>query len=431
MLLLPAVIHFKKSMLNKNRSALFLLLIFTLIGGCKIKNAITVVNFAPLYQESIEPEITGIRVFHETDSISRLYVRYRPNSLLYLLKQGRTYLTADYKFSFKVFDSFVASVIRDSATHFLYDSLFYQQKSALVYALPIVTANKDNSLLELIFTDQNANRSVIHSVDILKESPDNAQFFLTVDEHDGVIFEDWLSWKTKFRIITSDTAIKSFTTDYYKHDFPAAAPPFSMEHLQVYDLHPEETFTEKIENGTTRLLQYGREGFFHFRPDDDFNSGLTVFRFNDDYPEITDDHLLLQTLRYLTTNAEYKKLNQTADSKAVWDQFWLEASGNADRAKLLAKSYYERVVIANRQFPSYKEGWKTDRGMIYIVFGRPKTVYRRTNIESWIYGEAGKRVSLRFDFVKVDNQFSANDYELIRKPEYKNPYFISVDFWRR
>ncbi len=418
-------------MFYKNRFALFFLLISIMIGGCKIKNAITVVNFAPLYHETTEPEITGIRVFHESDGGSSLYIRYRPNSLQYLLKQGRTYLTADYKFSFKLFDSFEANVIRDSATYYLYDSLFYQQKSALVYTIPVATPHSGNSLLELKLTDLNADRSVTHSVHLFKEDRYNPQYFLTVDDRDGVLFEDWLSWKTKFRIITSDTAIKRLTTDYYKYDFPAAAPPFSMEHLQVYDLHPEETFTEKIENGTTRLLQYGREGFFHFRPDDDFNSGLTVFRFNDDYPEITDDHLLLHTLRYITTNAEYKKLTTTDDPKAALNKFWLEASGNADRAELLAKSYYERVVIANKRFASYKEGWKTDRGMIYIIFGQPKTVYRRTNIETWIYGEAGKRVSLRFDFVKVDNRFSANDYELIRKPDYKNPYFVSVDFWRR
>jgi GWxTD domain-containing protein len=418
----------KKSIFTLSALIISLLL---LAVGCAVRNQITVTNFSRLYQKNNAPDITGIRVFHESDSISRLYIRYRPLSLNYILKQGRSYMTADYVFSYRLFDSYESDIIRDSASYFLYDSLYYQKTGALVYTIPVATPAPGNFILELKFTDLNTGQTAIHPVQILKDNENNAQNFLPVDDLDEVIFEDWISWKTKFRIITNVSELDNLYVDYHTFDFPPAKPPFSTEHTETYDLAHGDRTVLHLENGTSALLQYGLEGFFHFRFDTTNNTGLTLYRFHDDYPAITDDHLLAASLRYLTTSNEYKILSGSDDPEAAIQEFWLKNSGNPERAPVLAQSYYDRVVAANRHFASFKEGWKTDRGMIYIVFGEPKKVYRRTGIETWEYGEAGKRQSLRFDFAVIDNRFTGNDYELIRKPEYKTPYFVAVDFWRR
>jgi GWxTD domain-containing protein len=424
---------FKMSFSKKSIFTLTALIISLLLlaGACAVRNQITVTNFSSLYQEHKGPDITGIRVFHESDSISRLYIRYRPSSLNYILKQGRSYMTADYTFSYKLFDNFESDIIRDSASYFLYDSLFYQQTGAMVYTIPVATPAPGNFILELKFSDLNTGQTAIHSVQILKDNANNAQNFLPVDDQDEVIFEEWISWKTKFRIITNVSELDNLYVDYHAFDFPPAKPPFSTEHPETYDLAPRDRTFPELKNGTSTLLQYGLEGFFHFRFDTTNNTGLTLYRFHDDYPAITDDHLLVKTLRYLTTGNEYNQLTGSDDPEAAIQEFWLKNSGNPERAPVLAQSYYDRVVAANRYFASYKEGWKTDRGMIYIVFGEPKKVYRRTDIETWEYGEAGKRQALRFDFVAIDNRFTNNDFELVRKPEYKTPYFVAVDFWRR
>jgi GWxTD domain-containing protein len=418
----------KKSIFTLTALIISLLL---LAVGCAVRNQITVTNFSRLYQKNNAPDITGIRVFHESDSISRLYIRYRPLSLNYILKQGRSYMTADYVFSYRLFDSYESDIIRDSASYFLYDSLYYQKTGALVYTIPVATPAPGNFILELKFTDLNTGQTAIHPVQILKDNENNAQNFLPVDDLDEVIFEDWISWKTKFRIITNVSELDNLYVDYHTFDFPPAKPPFSTEHTETYDLAHGDRTVLHLENGTSALLQYGLKGFFHFRFDTTNNTGLTLYRFHDDYPAITDDHLLAASLRYLTTSNEYKILSGSDDPEAAIEEFWLKNSGNPERAPVLAQAYYDRVVAANRHFASFKEGWKTDRGMIYIVFGEPKKVYRRTGIETWEYGETGKRQSLRFDFAVIDNRFTGNDYELIRKPEYKTPYFVAVDFWRR
>jgi GWxTD domain-containing protein len=420
-------------MVKNNRLVLVLILfgLMVIFAGCKVRNQITVVNFSSLYQPFEGPEISGIKVFHETDSISRIYIRYRPSSLFYELKPGRAFHTAEYAFSYKIYPGYESNIVLDSGTYVLYDSLYYQNKLSLVYNFPVRAFIPESYVMELVFNDLNTGSSTIYPVHINKADRLNEQNFLLVDENEEIVFESWISWKTKFRIITTTEKSEKLFVQYYNENFPPAQPPFSLEHPPVYQLHPVDQFLVPIENGTTELQQFGREGFFYFRLDTSQRIGLTLYRFHDDYPILTDAGLMPWPLRYLMSVKEFRDLTSADDPKSAVDKFWLDAAGNEDRAIELLRSYYSRVEAANLHFSSYKEGWKTDRGMIYIVFGPPKQIFRRTGIETWVYGDPSKRLAPRFDFIKNQNPYSSNDYELLRLPEYKSPYFIAVDFWRR
>jgi GWxTD domain-containing protein len=120
----------------------------------------------------------------------------------------------------------------------------------------------------------------------------------------------------------------------------------------------------------------------------------------------------------------------SSNIKSAVDDFWLEMSGNSERAKELVRKYYSRVVGANKLFTSFKEGWKTDRGMILIIYGAPNLVYKTSNSESWIYGDGSSLLSMTFNFIKVINPFTDNDFELTRSPIYQNTWYSSVDSWR-
>jgi hypothetical protein len=89
------------------------------------------------------------------------------------------------------------------------------------------------------------------------------------------------------------------------------------------------------------------------------------------------------------------------------------------------------VRDANRLFTSYTEGWRTDRGMIFIVFGAPHTLYRNATSETWIYGQPGNPVSLSFTFNMVYNPFTPNDFTLSRSPIYESNWHQAVSIWRQ
>jgi hypothetical protein len=77
------------------------------------------------------------------------------------------------------------------------------------------------------------------------------------------------------------------------------------------------------------------------------------------------------------------------------------------------------------------EGWQTDRGMIYIIFGSPGTIYRSDESESWIYGTPNSTLALNFFFVKVKNPFTENDFTLTRSPSYESNWYRAVEIWRQ
>lgn len=58
--------------------------------------------------------------------------------------------------------------------------------------------------------------------------------------------------------------------------------------------------------------------------------------------------------------------------------------------------YYRRINYANENFSHYTEGWKTDRGMVYIILGSPNNIdrhpfdYDSKPYEIWEYYELNK-----------------------------------------
>ena len=58
---------------------------------------------------------------------------------------------------------------------------------------------------------------------------------------------------------------------------------------------------------------------------------------------------------------------KTFDKKAALE--WLTKTKALENIKF--GDSVEEIEEANKQFSNYKEGWKTDMGMMYILFGPP------------------------------------------------------------
>ena len=122
-------------------------------------------------------------------------------------------------------------------------------------------------------------------------------------------------------------------------------------------------------------------------------------------------------------------LSDTSVRKAV-ERFWLDAAGSKDRARSAIRAYYERVENANRYFTSFVEGWRTDRGLVHIIFGTPNTIHKTAQGEAWIYGEETNLMSLTFRFKQRDLPFTDNDLQLERDPMLKGAWYRNVESWR-
>lgn len=153
------------------------------------------------------------------------------------------------------------------------------------------------------------------------------------------------------------------------------------------------------------------------------------------YPSIKTPKELARPLAYLMTEKEYEQLMAIEDPtklKNAIDRFWLSNVQNSNKAREVISLYYERVEEANKQFSNFKEGWKTDTGMMYILFGPPMYVNTYTDqmVWSYSYNREDPETNFIFDRPKLNNKFYPFDnYVLRRSNYYYNVQRRQVERW--
>jgi GWxTD domain-containing protein len=117
-----------------------------------------------------------------------------------------------------------------------------------------------------------------------------------------------------------------------------------------------------------------------------------------------------------------------------FDAFWGALVSDRRVAANLLRLYYERVEESNLLFTSHKSGWKTDRGMIYIIFGAPGYVEETFDGEVWYYGYGEQDAASTYVFERADyysDRGPSGHYVLVRQPVYERAWARALNRWRR
>ena len=149
------------------------------------------------------------------------------------------------------------------------------------------------------------------------------------------------------------------------------------------------------------------------------------------FPVMRDVDEMIRATRYIATRQEYQTMREARDPKRALEEFWLGLTDGPQDARRLIATYYGRIRDANVHFSGMKEGWCTDRGMVYTVFGHADRVRRDRAGETWVYGEEGDVNALVFRFTAVDRGDDFNAFELERYPGFRSPWEAMVSSWRR
>jgi len=402
-----------------------------LLTGCIPGNKLPYFNFAHLYDSSANFTHAPATVFHTNDSVSTVFVKVRLNDLLYERQENEPMLKARFRTSYEVYPSFESKLLADSGSVIFCDSLNFGTEMEMIVNFDIKAKSPGTCLLYLTLTDLNRKRSVGRFYPINKASGLSHQNFLARAADDLPLFDDWIRRENKVKITYNRPVTGDLFVRYYHRTFPLALPPFVPEKERIFRFKADSVFLLPVLNGESALFSLEKEGIYHFQADSASREGLTLFRFHEGFPEVETPHEALKPLRYLTTDKEYERLLTVADQKQAVDSFWIERAGNPERAAAMIRKYYTRVSEANRWFTSYHEGWKTDRGIIYIVYGKPTYVYRTSGAEEWIYGEQGNPLSIRFIFRRVNNPFTDNDFGITKSVAYKQSWYLAIENWRR
>lgn len=156
---------------------------------------------------------------------------------------------------------------------------------------------------------------------------------------------------------------------------------------------------------------------------------------SENYPFLRTPRELAEPLVYLLKEDEYETMMAIEDDtqlKEAVDRFWLSNVQSLSDAGLTLEKYYQRVEEANKQFSNFKEGWKTDTGMMYVLFGQPWYVERQVNVMRWSYSydRSDPETNFIFEQPKVKNEFFPfNNYLLLRSQGYYSVYYRQLQLW--
>ncbi|MEO5979013.1 MAG: GWxTD domain-containing protein [Chryseolinea sp.] len=230
--------------------------------------------------------------------------------------------------------------------------------------------------------------------------------------------------KNNTPVVLAGTGDQQYIVSFYQDDFPAAVPSFSEGMGRVArGMTVDTTYTAPI-NGT---LSFSKQGLYLVQKDTVAKEGF-AFRVQQDYPRLTRIESLADPLIYICTKQEFARVKEAKGDKKAFDKAILAITGSPGRAKDFIRNYYKRVEWANAYFTSYKEGWKTDRGMIYILYGLPDELFKFNDREVWTFNSSGTKTT--FNFIKSQTLFDPENYVLIREKKFQELWYDKVDLWR-
>ncbi len=402
----------------------FVLLLFVIgLLCCQSGRKISDINFSGLYSlTGLLPEIT---VYQTNDTLAVVTFTVNRKELLYKHDTEKGF-TARLRAKVIGYPTLKSSSVIDSLSVEMSDS-DPDHPQALSFSMTLKTPAQPVFYFLTSLIDLNRQQQHRSWVKVDKSHWQSRVFFRLKDDRGNTRATPFLRSDDSVIIESNHRPQRAYVRTYHRQ-FPVAPPPFAVNIPVQFNYRADSI--RLIDYSTGMSLSFAERGFYHLQFDTSVKAGLTLFRFSDDFPRLTSAQELIEPLRYITNNNEYERLRHASDKKLAVDRFWLELSGSQERARTLIRKYYTRVQRANQLFSTHQEGWQTDRGMIYIVFGPPATVYVYPDREEWGYGTYGYSGVLNFTFEKIYNPFSENDYLLRRSPAYEQPFFRAVTRWR-
>ncbi|NLA24413.1 MAG: GWxTD domain-containing protein [Bacteroidales bacterium] len=381
-------------------------------------------NFSSIYNPAETDIKADIMVVHNTDTSSSLFFKLKKNEFVssYDEKTNREYIQVLVKY-----------VLRDYETTHLCDSgtMLYKLESNLdsdfIYSMNIKTKEKEKYNLVVLVSDNYRKKSRRVMLEVDRTEKNSAQYFLIqkVDDKNEILFTSYITdTSASYQIQNFYPSDSMLNISFYK---PIKTMPQSIFASTVIPQipKPDTVFQHKLNNS----LKFEKQGIYFISFPQSPESGVCVVNHGNNYPNITSPKTMIEPLKYLTSNKRYNDMINASDKKLAVDKFWLNLTSDLKRSKELIRIYYNRVQMANEMFGTYKQGWQTDRGMIYVVFGAPATVYKGPDVEQWIYGDRPEISNINFVFQKNNNKFTNKDYILQRENKYQTIWAQATETW--
>lgn len=380
-----------------------------------------------------------ITVFDEDAETSVLSISIRRAELYFSEANPEGVPMASMLISVRLFDNTVGGSLADTAV-LKYDISREQVGGEYVFKVPLSTREGGSYTAELKIIDLIRQRTLQTFVDFERTGKYSKNYYRVRDHFSGnELFSRVVRRDQYVNVLNQSLQPDTLWLFYYKP--VKSVPPAPSTVLPEITLAPEPEVIVPLAYSDTLPIMFPLEGIYLISADSLIREGLVLYNFGPDHPTMTSPETMIPPLAYLATPLEMDSLLNAEKPKLALDQFWLDRTGSIERSKELIRIYYNRTLFSNYYFSSYKAGWLTDRGMIYIIYGPPDKVYKNAEGESWGYrmppvkSKWGSRYTyeeeyLWFNFRKQKNTFSDNDFVLNRASTPVSYWDMAVARWR-
>ena len=366
-------------------------------------------QMASLYNPSKLSLHPDFSIYHQNTNYSLLYIRAYPSELRF----NETNTEAEYRALLQVKYELIGldetegkeGAVIDSAS-VVYKLQERDERSPAFFAsLSIPVRQGKRYLLKLETRDLNMGSMGLEYLYVDKTDPNSAQNFKVVSTFSGYPkFLRFFLTGEKFNVQYRDRGVDSIYVDYFRITNELPRPPITA--TSDYTMNYVADTSYVFPQVDTVDYDLRLEGMYHIKADKEQSEGLTLFNFGGTFPEVKSSKELMEPLFYLTTLAEYKDLRTEPNRKLAVDDYWLRIGKSIEKSRELIRIYYNRVIYSNLYFSSNKEGWKTDQGMVFILFGPPNRIQMTGSGESWYYYAKRKSKTVEYKFQREQDAFS-------------------------
>jgi GWxTD domain-containing protein len=421
---------------RKYYSGFFWILTTVILSSCSSNNILNN-NFSDLYKDkqiAFEPRFV---FFNNTKDSTEMYYLFNSKELLYMRSLKSDNYVARVSIHYKIYPSFrEVSNSADSGMIYFEDTVGINQID-----VPRKIAGKNTLYIpegrdwiaEIKVEDLNRHSQTVLYFQIIKSEEYNPDDYLLLHPVTGLpYFKRFLTSGDSVFVKTKTMTEDKLYVWYQSPDYTLPPPPFSVSAPKLMKYDADYLYqAKKIDSLQVFAFRFKEQGIYQFKSQLNAKTGKSVQVFYEGYPKMMTYENMVAPLRFLTTKNEFEELTENPNKRVAVENFWLEVGQNKNRARELIKEFYSRVELANKLFTTYQEGWRTDRGMIYLIFGPPNSVYKTNDSESWVYGEDNNLMSINFVFIKKEHPFTQNLYILNRSSIYQTVWYRAVDMWRQ
>jgi len=332
----------------------------------------------------------------------------------------------DYTFSYAVIEDFNEEINEKNIVP-LTESMLKRDTERHFYFEETVSIpeGQDEAYAVIICQDNRQGDQYVYHADLISPFVADIPEFGAYYDNDVPFDQSYIN-KGEALLFKSEKGLNLYSF-YYPRQFEIPLPPMETRPAPV----PKDI---RVVNNGDFLINvpkpFENNGYYFIQSDTSQQTGFMIKTTPEAFPRVSSYEEMVDMLVYISTRSEHEALREASDKKKALDKYWLDLTHDTDKAQEIIREYFRQIEFANILFTDFKEGWKTDRGMIYTIMGPPTGVFFDVDKEIWIYDKVGSKSKISFTFARIKNIFTPNYYTLNRSRSYQPEWFQSITLWR-